>query len=105
MFRRHLLGTTAAKLLLTASLGLSAACYTTGRVYVRVGPPAPVYEVRTVAPGAGYVWVEGYHRWDGRGYVWVPGRWAVPPRSRAVWVPGHWDRDNRGYFWVQGRWR
>jgi hypothetical protein len=85
----------------------SAACVApaSGRLYVRVGPPAPVYEVRTVAPGPGYVWVTGYHRWDGRGYVWVPGRWELPPRPRARWAPGHWSHDRGGYYWVEGRWR
>jgi hypothetical protein len=75
------------------------------RVYVRVGPPAPVVEVRPVAPGPRYVWVNGYHRWDGRAYVWVPGRWAVPPRVNSVWVPGRWVHERRGYYWVDGHWR
>ena len=105
MFRRHLFRTTAAGLLLTASVAFGSACVSEGRVYVRVGPPAPIYEVRTVAPGPGYIWVEGYHRWDGRAYVWINGRWAMPPRPRAVWVGGHWDRNSHGYFWVDGRWR
>jgi hypothetical protein len=75
------------------------------RVYVRVGPPAPIVEVRPVAPGPRYVWVEGYHRWDGRAYAWVPGRWVLPPRARAVWVPGRWVHEKRGYYWVGGHWR
>jgi hypothetical protein len=75
------------------------------RVYVRVGPPAPVVEVRAGAPGPRYVWVDGYHRWDGRAYVWVPGRWAIPPRARAAWVPGHWVHASRGYYFVDGHWR
>ena len=36
------------------------------RVYVRIGPPAPIVETRVVAPGPGYVWVGGYHTWAGR---------------------------------------
>ena len=75
------------------------------RVYVRVGPPATVVQVRPVSPGPRYVWVEGYQRWDGRAYVWVPGRWAVPPRVRAVWVPGRWVHEHRGWFFVEGHWR
>jgi len=93
---------------LTSTLGLSTGCVAAaprGRVYVRVGPPAPIVERRIVAPGPGYVWVEGYHRWDGNRFVWVGGRWERPPRSRAVWVPGHWNHDGRGYYWVDGRWR
>lgn len=75
------------------------------RVYVRVGPPAPIVEVRPVAPGPRYAWVQGYHRWDGRAYLWVPGRWAVPPRASAAWVPGRWVHERRGYYWVDGHWR
>jgi len=86
-----------------------SACVTPGPVgvaYVRFGPPGPVYEVRTVAPGAGYVWIAGYHRWDGRGYVWVPGRWELPPRRGARWVAGRWLHDGRqGWYWREGYWR
>jgi hypothetical protein len=89
-------------LLLAGAAGCVAA---TGRVYVRMGPPVRVVEVRSVAPGPGYVWIEGYHRWDGRGYLWVPGRWERAPRPRAVWVPGHWAQDRHGWYWVEGRWR
>jgi hypothetical protein len=76
-----------------------------GRVYVRVGPPAPIVEVRTVAPGPRYVWIDGYHRWSGRAYAWVPGRWAASPRARAVWVPGRWVHERRGWYFVDGHWR
>ena len=75
------------------------------RVYVRVGPPPPPIYVRAVAPGPGYVWVEGYHRWDGRAYVWVPGVWVVPPPRRVYWVPAHWVRERRGWYFVEGHWR
>jgi hypothetical protein len=75
------------------------------RVYVRIGPPAPVVQVRAVAPGPRYVWAGGYHRWNGRAYVWVPGRWVVPPRHRSVWIPPHWSRDRRGWYFVGGHWR
>jgi hypothetical protein len=43
------------------------------RIYVRIPPPPLVVETRPAAPGPRHVWVEGYHRWDGRGYVWAPG--------------------------------
>jgi hypothetical protein len=89
-------------LLLTAA-GASAA--QRGRVYVRIGPPAAVAEVRSVSPGPRYVWIPGYQRWSGRAYVWVPGRWAVPPRARAAWVPGRWVHERRGWYFVDGHWR
>lgn len=87
-------------------LSASAACAAPrGRVYIRVGPPAPVVEARVVAPGPGYIWIEGFHTWNGSAYAWVPGRWARPPRARAAWVPGRWVRGRRGWYFEEGRWR
>jgi len=91
---------------LAAGIASSAACAEPrGRLYVRVGPPAPIYEVRVTAPGPGYIWLEGYQRWDGGRYVWVPGHWERPPHRGARWETGHWSRDSRGWFYVEGRWR
>ena len=76
------------------------------RVYVRIAPPAPVVEVRAVAPSPRHVWIAGYHRWDGAAYVWVPGRWELPPAPGRVWVAGHWGHHTtNGYYWVEGHWR
>jgi hypothetical protein len=76
------------------------------RVYVRVGPPAAIVQVRPVAPGPRYVWVPGYHRWDRRAYVWTPGAWVVPPRRHAVWVEPRWRHDrHHGWYFVAGHWR
>lgn len=74
-------------------------------VYVHVGPPAPPTEVIVVKPGPAYVWVPGYHMWDGRAYVWVHGRWTIPPAGMVVWVPGHWVNEPRGWYWIEGHWR
>lgn len=90
-------------LLLSAVTALPADAGT--RVYVRVGPPAPVVEVRRVAPGPRYVWRDGYHRWNGHAYVWVPGAWAVPPHPHQNWVPGRWVQDRHGWYYVTGHWR
>ncbi len=76
-----------------------------GRIYVRVGPPAPIVEARVVAPGLGYVWIPGYHMWNGAAYAWAAGRWERPPRARARWVPPHWVHGRRGWYLVEGRWR
>jgi hypothetical protein len=94
--------------LLAGTITLTSACATAaprGRVYLRVGPPAPVYEARVVSPGPGFVWISGYYRSDARGYVWVPGRWDRPPRARARWVPARWVHDRRGWYVVDGHWR
>ncbi|SRR5579871_436236 len=94
-----------AVLLLGGTLLGTACTEPRGRLYVRIGPPAPVFETRVVAPGPGYVWIEGHHEWDGNRYVWRQGYWALPPRPRAVWEAGHWSRDRRGWYWVDGHWR
>jgi hypothetical protein len=85
--------------------GTAACAPATGRVYIHSGPPARFPDVRSYAPGPGYVWVQGYQSWNGRGYYWVPGRWVRPPRARAQWVPGRWAHDRHGYYWIEGRWR
>ena len=101
-FCRSLLGLA----LLVGTLATSAACAAPrGRLYVRVGPPRPIVETRIAAPGPGYVWVSGYHTWNGAAYVWAPGRWDRPPRARAVWVPAQWARDRHGWYLVEGHWR
>ena len=73
-------------------------------VYVKIAPPPPRVEVKVVAPGKGYFWIGGYHRWTGTAYVWVPGRWALPPRPGAVWLPGHWKKHAHGWVWSNGHW-
>ncbi len=88
-----------------ALLATPACASPRGRVYVRVGPPAPIVEARIAAPGSGYVWVSGYHAWNGRVYAWVPGRWERPPRPRAIWAPAHWQHERHGWYLVEGHWR
>ena len=74
-------------------------------VYVRTPPPPIIRESVIVSPGPGYVWINGYHAWNGGSYVWVPGRWERIPDRRRGWVPGHWVRTRRGWYWVDGHWR
>lgn len=77
-----------------------------GTVYVSAAPPAPLVEVSGVAPGVDFVWIDGYHQWDGTRYIWVGGRWERRPQVRAVWVPGHWKHYRRGgWRWTQGHWK
>lgn len=93
-------------LVITVALLAIPGCASAGtRAYVRIGPPAPVFEVRSVAPGPRYVWVGGYHHWNGRAYTWQPGRWTAPPRNRHAWVQGRWLRERRGWYFVPGHWR
>ena len=91
----------------TAAL-LSIPCFTSAsaqHIYVRIGPPPVVVEHPGRRPHPGWVWVGGYHRWDGARYVWVPGNWVAPPRPHAEWVPGHWRHEAGGWYWVEGHWR
>jgi len=94
------------KLMISSAFGLLLTAGTVcAEVIVRVAPPVAIVETRPVAPGPNYVWIGGYHRWDGNAYGWVPGRWDAPPRPRARWVARHWVRRHGGWVLVEGRWR
>jgi hypothetical protein len=97
MLRRFVLTSVAAGML--AISGIAA------EIVVKVGPPAAVVETRVAAPGPDYVWIKGYHRWDGNAYVWVPGEWRQPPRPHARWVDHRWEHRKDGYVFVEGHWR
>src|SRR5437762_2220645 len=73
------------------------------RLYVHIGPPIRVVEVRP-AVRRGYAWQDGYYRWNGHRYVWIRGRSVRPPYARAAWTSGRWDHERRGYYWVPGHW-
>jgi hypothetical protein len=51
----------------------------TAEVVVHIRPPRVVIERRLPPPGRDYVWISGYHRWDGNAYAWNPGMWQQPP--------------------------
>jgi hypothetical protein len=94
------------KTLLTSALGLMLAIgAANAEIYVQVGPPRPVIERRVPAPGPGYIWTPGYHRWDGHAYVWTAGAWVQPPRPHARWVAHHWVHRPGGWVLVEGHWR
>jgi hypothetical protein len=94
-----------AVLVLGTSLTASAAHVSFG---INVGtPPPPLVAVCPVgvAPGPGYVWVDGYWDWVGGKWVWVPGRWVLPPRPHAVWVVPHYHPYHDHYHYHRGYWR
>jgi hypothetical protein len=68
-------------------------------------PPPPQAEVVPASPGPDYVWVGGYHRWDGHRYVWVGGRYNRRPHENARWEAAHWEAHGRSHVFVEGRWR
>ena len=64
---------------LSGALGLSACDHTHFFANVNFGPPPPpVFGPVGLAPGAGWVWTDGYYAWGGNAWVWRPGRWARP---------------------------
>ena len=95
------------KIFLTALFGVALGIGTASAadVVVRVAPPRAIVEHRPVRPGHDYIWVNGYHRWDGNAYQWEGGRWERPPRAHAVWVAPRWEHRHGGYVFVEGRWR
>jgi WXXGXW repeat (2 copies) len=77
-----------------------------GYAYVSEGPPPPVaVGVVGAAPGPGYVWVEGYHVYQGGRYVWTPGRWERPPHAGAKWVKPEWRHEGKGWRFHEGHWK
>ncbi|WP_233581241.1 hypothetical protein [Acidipila sp. EB88] len=75
------------------------------QVVVRVAPPPPIVEHYGPPPRPGYVWVGGFHRWDGGRYVWTPGHYALPPHPGAVWVRDGYYPHGGGYRYRHGYWR
>jgi len=72
---------------------------------VTVGPPAPlVYGPVGVAPGAGYVWTDGYYNWAGGSWRWTSGRWSRPPHPGYVWRKPYYESYHKGYRYHPGHW-
>ena len=74
-------------------------------IIVKERPPRAVVESRGHSPGRDYVWIPGYHRWEGNHYVWEKGRWDRPPRVHARWIAPRWEHRHDGWFFIEGRWR
>ena len=66
--------------------------------------PAGVVYTRPVAPGDGYIWIDGDWVWGGGSYHWHNGYWSRPRTGRS-WAPGRWEHTDRGYHWSRGHWR
>jgi hypothetical protein len=71
-------------------------------VGIRIGaPPAPrVVAVRPVAPGADYMWVDGYWYPVGHRYVWHEGYYTRAPYGGARWVTPRYE----GGMYYNGYW-
>jgi outer membrane lipoprotein SlyB len=77
---------------------------TTTTVVETAPPPAPVETVTVVAPGPGYIWVDGEWVWNG-GWIWVAGHWGYPPYPHAIWIRGDWESGPHGWYRRPGHWR
>jgi hypothetical protein len=62
-------------------------------------------EVVGTAPGPDFVWIRGYHVWNGNAYHWQSGRWERRPHSNASWVDGKWNHTSKGWYWRDGHWK
>ena len=91
-------------LALLLAFTLSAAA-SFAQVAIRIGPPPSMHEDRGRAPERGYVWINGYHRYEGDHYVWTAGRWERPPRQGQRWVAHRWVHHGDHYEMQEGHWR
>ncbi len=73
-----------------------------GSYYVTDQPGEPAY-ARSLAPGSGYVWIDGEWGWSGGRYVYTHGYWNRP-RAGYNWHRGYWNHGSRGYSWHRGGW-
>jgi hypothetical protein len=72
--------------------------------YVSGMPPEPLYEQMGVAPGDGYVWIDGYWHWNGVEWVWVGGRWEEQ-QDGYVYVEPYYNYVDGAYVYTPGYWR
>lgn len=75
------------------------------QVAIRIGPPPREIERRGPPPDRGYVWINGYHRYEGDHYVWTAGRWDRPPRRGQHWVAHRWVHRRDHWEMREGHWR
>lgn len=87
------------------SLGFSLATAYAEEIVVKERPPADLIDNRGNPPDKDHVWIDGYHKWDGRVFVWVPGHWDTRPQPKAKWEKAHWRKDHNQWTFVEGRWK
>ncbi len=71
-----------------------AGCAARVDYYRGYAPPPPRYEVVGVAPGPGYIWINGYWAGNPGHYRWVRGRWSRE-HYRDHDRDRDWRRDDR----------
>jgi hypothetical protein len=95
------------KALVAALLVISAgsmASFAQARSYVEVDVAPPPDRVEHMPPPrAGYVWAQGYWRWDHGHHVWVKGHW-IHERHGHHWVNDQWVHDGGRWRFEGGHW-
>ena len=71
-------------------------------VIVKVAPPALKVEVKTAAPGAGFIWAPGFWERANQQWVWVPGGWVKTHPQHRHYVSARWVKTPRGYVFREG---
>ena len=89
----------------TPSTAGSAAVVESSTVVVQQAPPPRPVETIVVAPGPGYVWIDGEWNWAGARWVWIGGHWMYPPHPHGVWVRGYTWHGPGGWHHERGHWR
>jgi hypothetical protein len=90
------------KKLLAIALLTAGSMFGQVSIGIQIGAPPPprVVRVRPVAPGPGYLWVDGYWYPNGKHYKWHAGYWTLAPYAGASWVAPRWEA---GLFY-EGYW-
>jgi hypothetical protein len=88
--------------ILVAAIVLASVSCVAGHIVV--DRPADAGYVRPVAPGPGYIWIDGDWVWDGGKYRWHDGHWAMG-RAGRNWHRGFWEPHGSGWRWHRGGWK
>jgi hypothetical protein len=91
------------RILLLAFILFTIAACNSSHYVISTQLPVPVYE-KPIAPGPGYVWIDGDWKVEDGNYIWHEGHWRKP-KVHKVWHPGYWQSTTNGWYWQPGRWQ
>ncbi len=77
-------------------------CSSSNEITVRHRPVVPVVE-KTIAPWAGYVWVNSRYVKERGRVVYKQGYWIAPRPGMEKYTEGYWRKSRGHYVWVQQR--
>jgi hypothetical protein len=72
---------------------------------VKARPIARQVVLKPSSIKVGYVWTEGYWKWNNRSktYIWINGK-VVRKKKNKVWMNGRWTKKSGGYYYDRGHW-